>query len=194
MSDSEQNFYFEQEEVATVEESEEDSQDIELATDEENHDGIVEEEEVEQEQEQDEEAEDEDQKDEDEEDEEEENEEVEEVAGEAPASIGEEPAPSRRRRRHPRPPIPVIGNIEEAEASLLYGIITGNEVAVAVVQGALDEMLNNGTLDLAAVGTNVLMDLAARATRNARAALESIISQFVGLYKYFWLCQELKIC
>ena len=189
MSDSEQNFYLEQEEVATVEESEEDSQDIELATDEENHDGIVEEEEVEQEQEQDEEAEDED-----EEDEEEENEEVEEVAGEAPASIGEEPAPSRRRRRHPRPPIPVIGNIEEAEASLLYGIITGNEVAVAVVQGALDEMLNNGTLDLAAVGTNVLMDLAARATRNARAALESIISQFVGLYKKFWLCQELKTC
>ena len=55
-------------------------------------------------------------------------------------------------------------------------------------------MLNNGTLDLAAVGTNVLMDLAARATRNARAALESIISQFVGLYKYFWLCQELKTC
>ena len=97
-----------------------------------------------------------------------------------------EPAPGRRRRRrHPPPAIPVIGTIEEAEAALLFGIITGNEAAAAVVT----ELINSESPGEAV--TNTLRDLATIAFRRGGVpALEAIISQFVGLYTIFFLYTE----
>merc|ERR1712137_472538 len=83
-------------------------------------------------------------------------------------------APARSRRG--RPPVPEIGPIiEETQASLLHGIITGNEAAVA----AVTESINSGSLGEAVI--NTVGDLATIAIRRSGLpALEAIISQFAG--------------
>ena len=84
--------------------------------------------------------------------------------------------------RRGRPPVPEIGPIIETQASLLHGIITQNEAAVA----AVTESINSGDFGEAVI--NTLRDLAAIAIRRSGLpALEAIISRFVGSYTIFFV-------
>ena len=87
--------------------------------------------------------------------------------------------PACARRRFGPFPIPEIVTIEEAEAFVLFGIITGNEAAILVVT---DSILAESVGE---AGINILKDLAIKAIGDGGIALETIISQFVGLYSIF---------
>ena len=81
-------------------------------------------------------------------------------------------------KRFPPREIPVIGaieTIEQAEASLLYGIITGDEAVVT----AVNAFINSESVEEA--GINALTDLANIAIeRGTGIAFQALISQFVG--------------